>query len=71
MGIDRDRCAEVASGAADKATNSACVPTASVAPTVASDRTRARLLVLSAVLRGLVLDDPWRHVYLRNRWIGL
>jgi hypothetical protein len=27
-------------------------------------------LVRSAVLRGLCLDDPWRHAYLRNRWIG-
>ena len=28
-------------------------------------------LVLSAVLRGLVLDDPWRHAYLRHRWTGI
>ena len=27
-----------------------------------------RRLVLSAVLHGLVLDDPWRHAYLRRRW---
>ena len=32
---------------------------------------RARRLVLSAVLRGLILDDPWRHDYLRNRWFGI
>ena len=29
-----------------------------------------RGLVLSAVRRGLALDDPWRHAYLRHRWTG-
>jgi hypothetical protein len=27
-------------------------------------------LVRSAILSGLCLDDPWRHAYLRDRWIG-
>lgn len=30
----------------------------------------ARQLVRAAILRGLLLDDPWRHAFLRNRWIG-
>ena len=34
------------------------------------DPNRARRLLLSAVLRGLFLDDPWRHAYLRNLWVG-
>jgi hypothetical protein len=29
-----------------------------------------RHLVRSAVWRGGCLDDPWRHAYLRDRWIG-
>jgi hypothetical protein len=31
---------------------------------------QARAIVLKVVLRGLCLDDPWRHAFLRNRWIG-
>jgi hypothetical protein len=27
-------------------------------------------IVRSAVWRGGCLDDPWRHAYLRARWIG-
>ena len=34
------------------------------------DSLRVRQLVLSVVRRGLHLDDPWRHAYLRNRWFG-
>ncbi len=30
----------------------------------------ARRLVRAAILRGLLLDDPWRHAFLRNRWMG-
>lgn len=29
-----------------------------------------RQLILRAVLRGMFLDEPWRHAYLRDRWIG-
>lgn len=28
-----------------------------------------RQLILAAVLRGLFLDEPWRHTVLRNRLI--
>ena len=28
-------------------------------------------LVLAVVLGGLILDDPWRHAYLRHRWTGV
>ena len=27
-------------------------------------------LIMAALLRGLFLDEPWRHVYLRKRWSG-
>ena len=40
-------------------------------PSADPDALRARRLVLSAVMRGLILDDPWRHDYLRNRWFGI
>ena len=36
----------------------------------AQDLTHTRQLVLSAVLRGLARDDPWRHAYLARRWTG-
>jgi hypothetical protein len=34
------------------------------------DVTNINQLVHSAILSGLCLDDPWRHAYLRDRWIG-
>jgi hypothetical protein len=34
------------------------------------DLAGVKQLVRSAILRGLCLDDPWRHAYLRDRWIG-
>jgi hypothetical protein len=32
--------------------------------------TRLKQLVRSVLQRGLCLDDPWRHAYLRQRWTG-
>jgi hypothetical protein len=34
------------------------------------DFSSVKQLVRAAVLRGLCLDDPWRHAYLRDRWTG-
>ena len=31
---------------------------------------RRQRLLLSAVQRGLWLDDAWRHAFLRSRWLG-
>ena len=47
-------------------------PAKTVPPALATvEPGRARAIVLKAVLRGLCLDDPWRHAFLRNRWIGV
>jgi hypothetical protein len=36
----------------------------------ASEWAHLRQLIGSAVRGGVCIDDPWRHAYLRARWVG-
>jgi hypothetical protein len=56
--------------ARDAVSSSVEIVPASELTGAALDLASLRQLVRSAVWRGGCLDDPWRHVYLRARWIG-
>ena len=43
-----------------------CSNAATPPGTLATDR-----LVRAVIMRGLILDHPWRHAYLRHRWTGV